>query len=740
MSTEELRQLGAGTRLGRYTLVRKIAAGGMAEVYVARSQGISGFEKKVAIKKILPQFSLNERFIDMLVDEAKITVSLTHPNIAQIYELGLEGDTYYIVMEFVDGRPLNRLMQRLDQEGGRNVPVVHAAHIMAEVAKGLHHAHTQKDARGEPLGIIHRDISPQNILLAYSGDVKLIDFGIARARGRVAQTSVGTIKGKLRYLAPEIAMADRPDHRADIYCCGIVLFEMLTGEALFTPKTDLEAIEMASAARVRSPRLSNPNVPLELEGIVMKALRRNRDERYSQAKDLYADLRRFLNHNYPAYVGSELGDLMEETFELDLEEERNLDRRAESIVDKLDPIPDEATLGVSAREFAGAIRQEQHTKSNRVPVPRQQRRSLVPLPEESESELEPYRAVVTRTSIELASESYIDGYDEDEEDVEATQQAENPLYSPTPKIDRAAPTIAFEAHDDPGIEETARGSKPRHKDPATSRLPRSSIRPKRNPAPAIILGMVCLVIVGLGLWFGARTIKRGESHSSKPQNIKPVPPEVIQTGSIELEVSPDVAIDVYINDDLIQKEARAPVRIENLEPEVQQRIRISAAGYRTLETKETLLSGQKQKLKLTLEPMLGEIELLALPPNATVEASLGKVRGRRIIELPLGQEVKITVRRKKLRTWSKTLTVKTESLVRLEVPVGAPIRPGTLFVNSRPFSKVYVNGRSKGRTPVKLKLPAGSYRLMLKRPDGKTHSRKVRISSGRKQSVVYRWP
>src|SRR5688572_23856794 len=260
----------------------------MAEVYVARSKGISGFEKKVAIKKILPQHSHNTRFIDMLVDEAKITVSLTHPNIAQVYELGLEGqDTYFIVMEFVDGRPLNKRMQRVDERGLMTIPVEHAVHVMSEVSKGLDHAHRQRDQRGNPLCIVHRDISPQNVLISYYGDIKLIDFGIARAEGRIAQTSHGVIKGKLRYLAPEIAMGDEPDHRADIFCCGIVLFEMLTGEAMFAPKTDLEAIELATAARVKSPRSRNPKVPQDLDEIVMKALRRDREDRYQSAKDLY---------------------------------------------------------------------------------------------------------------------------------------------------------------------------------------------------------------------------------------------------------------------------------------------------------------------------------------------------------------------------------------------------------------------------------------------------------------------
>ncbi|MCK6552291.1 serine/threonine protein kinase, partial [Myxococcota bacterium] len=343
LTTRELRDLGCGRPLGRFTLLRRIATGGMAEVYVARAKGISGFEKKVAIKKILPQHSHNERFVDMLVDEAKITVSLTHPNIAQVYELGLDGDDeYFIVMEWVDGRPLNKLMQRVDERGLDTIPVAHAAHVMAEISKGLDHAHKQKDQRGYPLSIVHRDVSPQNVLVSYQGDVKLIDFGIARAEGRAAQTSHGVIKGKLRYLAPEIAAGDEPDHRADVYCCGIVLFEMLTGEAMFAPKSDMEAIAMASEARVRSPRSRNPKVPQDLDDICMRALRRDRNDRYQSAKDLHGELRRFLNQHYPAYLGSELGDFMQGMFAQEIVAERRLDAIVERYAERASDDDDDA--------------------------------------------------------------------------------------------------------------------------------------------------------------------------------------------------------------------------------------------------------------------------------------------------------------------------------------------------------------------------------------------------------------
>lgn len=294
----DLRAQGCGQTVGRYTLLRRVAAGGMAEVYVARSREVSGFAKKVAIKKILPQYSHNRHFIEMLLDEAKISVSLAHPNIAQVYELGVDNESmYFIVMEYVEGRPLNRVMQRVDELSTGPIPTEHAVHVVCEVAKGLDHAHKKTDIHGKHLAIVHRDVSPQNVLISYQGAVKLIDFGIARAQGRAAQTGHGVIKGKLRYLAPEIASGIEPDHRSDVYCCGIVLFEMLTGQQMFYPKSDLDALEMARSARVRSPRSVNPAVPEALDEIVMRALRKDRDERYASAKDFQSDLKIFLNRH-----------------------------------------------------------------------------------------------------------------------------------------------------------------------------------------------------------------------------------------------------------------------------------------------------------------------------------------------------------------------------------------------------------------------------------------------------------
>ncbi len=322
-------QQGCGQRLGRFTLLRKLAQGGMAEVFLAQAVGRPGRSPPVAIKRILPQFSRDARFVAMLKDEAKITVSLTHPNIAQVYELGLANEDHFLVMEYVEGQPLSRVMRRVAEQSAGPLPIAHAVYVMSEVAKGLDHAHRQTDGRGLNRNIVHRDVSPQNVLLSYAGAVKLIDFGIARAQGRVRQTtSEGIIEGKLRYLAPEIAAGRAPDFRADIYCCGIVLFEMMTGEPMFAPQSDEEALTLAIEANVKSPRSRNHRVPAALDAIVNRALRKAPGDRFSSAHDLHLELQRFLRVYQPSYRPHDLAGLMRSLFRPEIVLARSQDAAA----------------------------------------------------------------------------------------------------------------------------------------------------------------------------------------------------------------------------------------------------------------------------------------------------------------------------------------------------------------------------------------------------------------------------
>ncbi len=274
------------SRLGRYRLVERIAAGGMAELYRAKLVGASGFERLVAVKCIRPEYARDEQFVRMFVDEAKIAVQLSHPNIAQIIELGREGDVYFIVQEFIHGRDL-RAIWKAERRRGSRTPLPITCYLVRSVCEALHYAHGAEAVGGGRLGLVHRDISPQNILLSYEGEVKVVDFGLARAKGRLTQTAAGVVKGKLAYLAPEQSRGGALDHRVDLFALGIVLWEMITGERLFWRGSDVETLRAVREGVVPPLRRFVPDAPVALEHIVARALRREPDERFQEAAEMF---------------------------------------------------------------------------------------------------------------------------------------------------------------------------------------------------------------------------------------------------------------------------------------------------------------------------------------------------------------------------------------------------------------------------------------------------------------------
>jgi serine/threonine protein kinase len=299
----------ADRQFGPYKLVRQIAVGGMAEIHLAKTAGIAGFEKYVALKMIHPNFAEDEQFIQMLVDEAKIAVQLTHGNIAQTFDLGRVGETYYITMEYVDGADLYKILRRASEQD-LDMPLDVCAFVGKEISSALDHAHRKRDHAGKSLGIVHRDVSPQNVLVSYSGEVKLVDFGIAKATMKVRQTAVGVIKGKYYYMSPEQAWGDPIDHRSDIFSAGIVLYEMITGQMLYLEEDLHKLLDMARRADIAPPSKLRKGVPPQLERIVMHALAKVPGERYQSAGDLATDLERFLHAYSPVFTASKLSGLM----------------------------------------------------------------------------------------------------------------------------------------------------------------------------------------------------------------------------------------------------------------------------------------------------------------------------------------------------------------------------------------------------------------------------------------------
>ncbi|MEW5851974.1 MAG: serine/threonine-protein kinase, partial [Myxococcota bacterium] len=287
---------GEGDRFGNYTLLRRIKAGGMAEVYLAKTSGVEGFEKKVAIKRILPHLTESSEFVEMFIDEAKLTVQLNHANIANIYELGKVGGSYFIAMEFIHGRDVNALFKDAYRRK-QPLPVALCAYIVQQLCEGLEYAHRKKDQDGRDLGIVHRDISPANILVSYEGAVKIIDFGIAKAVSKLSMTRPGLIKGKISYMSPEQMRGQAIDRRSDVFAAGIILYELLAGRRLFAAKTDVETIRNVIKGTIPPLTQHRADVPPDLVQIVMKALERDFNQRYSWAAELSADLQAFMIRN-----------------------------------------------------------------------------------------------------------------------------------------------------------------------------------------------------------------------------------------------------------------------------------------------------------------------------------------------------------------------------------------------------------------------------------------------------------
>jgi len=307
---------------GPYSLLRRLAVGGMAEIYVAKTRGLGGFEKLVAIKLVHPHLSADSHFVQMLIDEAKILVLLTHANIAQVFDLGCIDGTYYIAMEFVEGMDVHGL-QKSSANVGEHLPVSVCCYITSEVLNGLDYAHRRRDGSGKSLNLVHRDVSPQNVLISQAGEVKLVDFGIAKTTLRGEGTEVGVIKGKYYYMSPEQAWADPMDRRSDIFSTGIVLHEMLTGRMLYSAQSIPELISKVREAEITPPDLIRAEVPGPLSKIVMRALAREPKDRYQSALDMGEALRDFLYDFAPAFNAGRLAQYVADLVDAEAKVVRN---------------------------------------------------------------------------------------------------------------------------------------------------------------------------------------------------------------------------------------------------------------------------------------------------------------------------------------------------------------------------------------------------------------------------------
>jgi serine/threonine protein kinase len=274
-----------GRQIGKYRVVRRLAVGGMAEIYLAEARGIEGFTKHVVLKRILPQFAQSETFVRLFLNEARVSATLDHPNIATVYDIGEADGVYFFTMEYLHGEDLGHLLREMVARQTR-LPLEHALTIGVGVAAGLHAAHEKRSPDGKPLGIVHRDVSPSNVVVTYDGGVKLCDFGVAKITSQAELTSTGTLKGKVSYMSPEQCNNESLDRRSDVFALGVLLYELSTQTRLFKGDSEAATLKMVLDAEIAPPSSRVPNYPADLEATILKALHRDRQDRYATAREL----------------------------------------------------------------------------------------------------------------------------------------------------------------------------------------------------------------------------------------------------------------------------------------------------------------------------------------------------------------------------------------------------------------------------------------------------------------------
>ena len=704
--------------LGRYRLIRKLAQGGMAEVFLAKSYGAHGFEKPVAIKRILSRFAADEQFVTMLIDEARITSLLSHPNIVPVTDFNADGSECYLVMEYVSGRSMAGLLRALGREQ-RALSLEHLLYIIREVAAGLHHAHNKVDRGGVPLNIVHRDVSPQNILLSFEGFPKIIDFGIARARDRLAQTEAGTLKGKLRYLAPEQIDGSAVDGRTDLFALAITLWEALCGRALFTGDSDVKVIDAVLATKVPDPRDFNADVPPELSRSLLKALSRSAKARHPSCEAFAADLRGILARLNPDHDPAALGTLMRKEFAQELEEDAREEAEAEADLERAGaaapPADEQRRVDRTPAHPAEAARARKDRAQKGV-RPAEARR----MAEQQSAEAQLF---LTDQTVNEPDDMTVPG--SPPEVVNKGVVVPMPEGTPTAKPNEL--TRSF----DPLLMDVAPVSPPRVQAPPARPPPppvaSRSARPPRHLALMALLSAVggAVVAVGLGMVVVAR-LDATPSHLAVPnaeldplpQGDEPGPPPLHKARAVvTLRVSPATAELVLDGEPLAAWDA--PVVL----PPGRHILEASAVDHQAQRRALDLEDGQRVEVEVALEP------------NAPLDRA-EPVEGKAATREPSPRSPRASPQHK---ARSAEPNRRAPSRAARNPGPAAPARPGgrgTLrIITPGTWANVTIDGKKLTQfTPVEVEVSAGEHDVTLKR-GGVTRNFTVSVPAGGSQLV-----
>ena len=664
-------------QFGKYLLLERISVGGMAEVFKAKSFGVMGFAKIVAIKRILPQLAEDAHFVDMFVNEAKTAVQLTHANICQIFDLGRESNDHFIAMEYISGKDLLSLHNYFRRSRTR-MPVGLVAYVAAKICEGLDYAHRKRGPDNEPLGIVHRDVSPQNVIVSYDGGVKVIDFGIAKARARnIQETQAGVLKGKFGYMSPEQIEGTREiDHRSDIFAIGTVVHELLTGKRLFLGDSDFATLEMVRNAEVPAASLTNSDVPPELDRILFRALTRSPDDRYAYASEMAEDLTALLHGMGQPISAQGLGEWMAENFKADIAKEK---ARHEQYANIDGPVatPDDSNELDQTRVDDPSARSEDEEEETAL---------WQPLAEESPPPRKPSR--------------------------------------PLPSISQRLPVGRAPADPQPtgrvvslaGPSDAAADLALRRTMPPTGAPPRSTGPTKRD----IVIAVLLVAFAALGGVLAYRALESGGPHGP--------------TTGLVVRVEPPDEVTLYVDNQVVA--GHSPFVQKDLTVGAHT-LRVEHAGFEPWRGQVVLTANEVKEQQVRLEAVKvspSRVLFVLDPPDATLT-----IDGRHIsltelasyLTLPGGRPVALEARRDGFTGHTETYKPESGGSHTHNITL-VPTR-GSLFVDSDPPGEVVVDGQRRGRTPQTIQDldVIREYVVRVERPGYVTSEERVRFGEKR---------
>ncbi len=698
--------------LKKFEILEMIAKGGMAEVYRAKTTGFQGFEKEVCVKKILPHLTEDESFVTMFINEAKLAATLNYANIVGVHDLCVSASgEYFIVMEYVNGKDLSDVI-RAAQLAGREIPPDIAVYICREVAKGLYYAHNQTDSAGANLNIIHRDISPHNVLVSFMGEVKITDFGIAKASSIANKTAVGILKGKYGYMSPEQARGQPLDHRSDIFNTGIVLYELLVGERCFAGSSDFSTLNLMRNAEVTPPTKIVTAIPAEVEAMVLKSLSKDRNDRFADALEFEAALGAWAKNNGAA-TATELSSFVRELFAQAEERENGDATGVLALASVVGPAP------TSDDEAAGHLVVSPPTPKEPLPAPSVKAPAAEAPQKREEAPAKPI-------SVKAAP-------------VQATPAKSSPAKkAPEPEPAKKARTPARLKGKTPPAKGAARKGKAKEASDAPKRpVGRKHLRPgltqiQRMQGPSwrgwAAAGAVVLVALGVGLGVGAY---RGQQ-VSRQTTFRIMEVANRQGGGLAavtvlIKSDPPGATVRFDSRELSEK---TPVAVERDRDEQAHQIILSREGF-----KQSIASIKYDRSSLTmfeakLEGDPGRLEVSSQPSELSVFMD-----GKRIGETPLFTEVPSGEHileigggsRAKLR---EEVTIQAGRRTKISRKVPSAEAMAKVHIDSDPKARIFINGQATGNFTggAALALPSGvAHKVILEYGGARQKQRQLRI-------------